>query len=230
MYHHPQHQGNSFHPSSRMSIPPGRPLSVQVAKVTEDSGLVLSDDAYKPRLKWTPDLHERFIQAVNQLGGAEKATPKSVLKVIGIQGLTKYRLGKNLHGQVNGGSNKAATGQKISETNRMQMTDHYMATLPTNSTHLGGVMQLQVEVQRRLSVQLEVQRQLQLCIEAQSIYLQAVLAKVQETLGRQNIDGVAGLDFAKVQLSCLVSSSQCLNSKLSAIKKTCRYVPAANTK
>lgn len=30
--------------------------------------LVLSTDA-KPRLKWTCDLHHRFIEAVNQLGG-----------------------------------------------------------------------------------------------------------------------------------------------------------------
>ena len=35
-----------------------------------DSGLVLSTDA-KPRLKWTPDLHERFIEAVNELGGVD---------------------------------------------------------------------------------------------------------------------------------------------------------------
>ncbi|KAJ0703315.1 putative transcription factor MYB-HB-like family [Helianthus annuus] len=35
-----------------------------------NSGLVLSSDA-KPRLKWAPDLHERFIEAVNQLGGAD---------------------------------------------------------------------------------------------------------------------------------------------------------------
>lgn len=35
-----------------------------------DTGLVLSTDA-KPRLKWTPDLHERFIEAVTQLGGAD---------------------------------------------------------------------------------------------------------------------------------------------------------------
>jgi len=30
---------------------------------------VLSTDA-KPRLKWTPELHQRFIDAINQLGGA----------------------------------------------------------------------------------------------------------------------------------------------------------------
>lgn len=32
--------------------------------------LVLSTDA-KPRLKWTPELHQRFTEAINQLGGAE---------------------------------------------------------------------------------------------------------------------------------------------------------------
>ncbi|XP_075488148.1 myb-related protein 1-like isoform X3 [Primulina tabacum] len=205
MYHHLHHQGNIIHPSSRKSIPPERPLLVQGANGTEDSGLVHSTDA-KPRLKWTPDLHERFIEAVNQLGGAEKATPKSVLKVMGIQGLTlyhlkshlqKYRLGKNLHGQVNGGSNKAATGQRIPEANRMQMTDRNMATQTTNNMHLGEAVQMQIEVQRRLNDQLEVQRHLQLRIEAQSKYLQAVLEKAQETLGRQNMGGVVGLDVAK---------------------------------
>jgi SHAQKYF class myb-like DNA-binding protein len=70
MYHHHQHQGKSIHSSSRMAIPPERHLFLQGGNGPGDSGLVLSTDA-KPRLKWTPDLHERFIEAVNQLGGAD---------------------------------------------------------------------------------------------------------------------------------------------------------------
>lgn len=69
MYHH-HNQLKNLHPSSRMSLPPERHLFLQGGNGPGDSGLVLSTDA-KPRLKWTSDLHERFIEAVNQLGGAE---------------------------------------------------------------------------------------------------------------------------------------------------------------
>lgn len=64
------------------------------------------------------------------------------------------------------------------------------------------------------------QRHLQLRIEAQGKYLQAVLEKAQETLGRQNL-GAVGLEAAKVQLSELVSkvSTQCLNSAFSELKE-----------
>lgn len=66
----------------------------------------------------------------------------------------------------------------------------------------------------------QVQRLLQLRTEAQGKYLQAVLEKAQETLGRQNL-GIVGLEAAKVQLSELVSkvSSQCLNSSFSELKE-----------
>lgn len=66
MYHR---QGNNIL-STRPVFPPERHLFLQGANVQGDSGLVLSTDA-KPRLKWTPELHERFIDAVNQLGGAD---------------------------------------------------------------------------------------------------------------------------------------------------------------
>lgn len=66
----------------------------------------------------------------------------------------------------------------------------------------------------------QVQRHLQLRIEAQGKYLQSVLEKAKETLGRQNL-GAMGLDAAKVQLSELASrvSTENLDSKFSELKE-----------
>lgn len=69
MYHQ-HYQANNMQHTSRMSITPERHMFLQGGNAAGESGLVLSTDA-KPRLKWTPDLHERFIEAVNQLGGAD---------------------------------------------------------------------------------------------------------------------------------------------------------------
>ncbi|KAI3471814.1 hypothetical protein Pfo_028467 [Paulownia fortunei] len=148
---------------------------------------------------------------------------------MGIQGLTlyhlkshlqKYRLSKNLHGQANSGSNKAATGDRIPGANGSHTSNQNTATLTSKNMHLGEAIQMQIEVQRRLHEQLEVQRHLQLRIEAQGKYLQSVLEKAQETLGGQNL-GTIGLEAAKVQLSDLVSkvSTQCLNSAFSGMKE-----------
>ncbi|XP_054784925.1 putative Myb family transcription factor At1g14600 [Prosopis cineraria] len=41
-----------------------------------------------PRLRWTPDLHLRFVHAVQRLGGEERATPKLVLQLMNIKGLS----------------------------------------------------------------------------------------------------------------------------------------------
>ncbi|KAG6427526.1 hypothetical protein SASPL_111772 [Salvia splendens] len=208
MYHQ---QGKSIQASTRMPE-------------YEDSTLVLSTDA-KPRLKWTPDLHERFIEAVNQLGGAEKATPKSVLKLMGIQGLTlyhlkshlqKYRLGKNINGQAYKHSMPPETGSQTNIPNTVNQTN--------KNTHLGEAIEMQIQVQRRIHEQLEVQRHLQLRIEAQGKYLQSVLEKAQETLGGQNM-GTIGLEAAKVQLSDLASkvSTQCLNAAFPHLSGLCLH-------
>ncbi|RDY10605.1 Myb-related protein 2, partial [Mucuna pruriens] len=240
MYHHHQHQGKNIHPSSRMSIPSERHMFLQTGNGSGDSGLVLSTDA-KPRLKWTPDLHTRFIEAVNQLGGADKATPKTVMKLMGIPGLTlyhlkshlqKYRLSKNLHVQSNNVTHKittnagAPTGERLAETNGTHMNKLSLGPQANKDLHISEALQMQIEVQRRLNEQLEVQRHLQLRIEAQGKYLQSVLEKAQETLGRQNL-GIVGLETAKVQLSELVSkvSSQCLNSAFSELKELQGFCP-----
>ncbi|MED6169211.1 hypothetical protein PIB30_019322 [Stylosanthes scabra] len=238
MYHH---QGKNMHSSSRMPIPSERHMFLQTGNGSGDSGLVLSTDA-KPRLKWTPDLHARFIEAVNQLGGADKATPKTVMKLMGIPGLTlyhlkshlqKYRLSKNLHGQNNNVTHKITTNasattseRSLSEPSGTHMNKLSLGPQPNKDLHISEALQMQIEVQRRLNEQLEVQRHLQVRIEAQGKYLQSVLEKAQETLGRQNL-GMVGLEAAKVQLSELVSkvSSQCLNSAFSELKELPGFCP-----
>ncbi|XP_060189187.1 probable transcription factor KAN2 [Lycium barbarum] len=40
-----------------------------------------------PPLRWTPDLHLAFVNAVETLGGQERATPKLVLELMNVRGL-----------------------------------------------------------------------------------------------------------------------------------------------
>ncbi|KAH6796045.1 hypothetical protein C2S51_037031 [Perilla frutescens var. frutescens] len=39
-----------------------------------------------PRLRWTPELHDRFVEAVHNLGGKSKATPKRIMQMMAVKG------------------------------------------------------------------------------------------------------------------------------------------------
>ncbi|KAB2025594.1 hypothetical protein ES319_D06G160700v1 [Gossypium barbadense] len=41
-----------------------------------------------PRLRWTPDLHLSFVHSVERLGGQDRATPKLVLQLMNVKGLS----------------------------------------------------------------------------------------------------------------------------------------------
>ncbi|XP_016556346.1 myb family transcription factor PHL7 [Capsicum annuum] len=138
--------------------------------------------ASKQRLRWTNELHERFVDAVAQLGGPDRATPKGVLRVMGVQGLTiyhvkshlqKYRLAKYLPDSSSDGKN----------SDKKEPRDMLSSLDGSSGVEITTALKLQMEVQKRLHEQLEVQKQLQLRIEAQGKYLKKIIEEQQRLSG-----------------------------------------------
>ncbi|XP_065873103.1 protein PHOSPHATE STARVATION RESPONSE 1-like isoform X2 [Euphorbia lathyris] len=57
----------------------------------------------KLRVRWTPGLHAWFVKAVKELGGCETATPKRILSLMDIPGLTRFQIKSHLQKYRNGG-------------------------------------------------------------------------------------------------------------------------------
>ncbi|KAM3191824.1 hypothetical protein ACQJBY_069202 [Aegilops geniculata] len=51
----------------------------------------------KAKVDWTPELHRRFVQAVEQLG-IDKAVPSRILEIMGINSLTRHNIASHLQG------------------------------------------------------------------------------------------------------------------------------------
>ncbi|XP_073157644.1 protein PHOSPHATE STARVATION RESPONSE 2-like isoform X2 [Henckelia pumila] len=132
----------------------------------------------KARIRWTQDLHDRFVESVNRLGGHDKATPKAILTLMDTEGLTifhvkshlQYRNAKYVPESVEGKSEK-----KTSCTDSASQIDI------KTGTQLKEALQLQLDVQKRLHEQLESQRVLQMRIEKQAKQLKMMLDRQQKT-------------------------------------------------
>lgn len=157
----------------------GRPPGCLSTTPSNSSASPAAVSSHKTRIRWTQDLHDRFVECVNRLGGPDKATPKQILKLMDTEGLTIFHVKSHLQKYRNAKyipeSVEAGKVEKKTNTNSAEQID--MKT----GVQLKEALQLQLDVQRRLHEQLEIQRNLQMRIEEQSKQLKMMFDQQQKT-------------------------------------------------
>ncbi|KAL1208904.1 Protein PHR1-LIKE 1 [Cardamine amara subsp. amara] len=182
------HNPNSQIPTSFLDVPRQEIITSQqhLMVSSEDQPSVRNPSSSsaatsKQRMRWTPELHEAFVEAVNQLGGSERATPKAVLKLLNNPGLTIYHVKSHLQ-KYRTARYKPETSEVTGEPQEKKMTsiEDIKSLDMKTSVEITQALRLQMEVQKRLHEQLEIQRSLQLQIEKQGRYLQMMFEKQQK--------------------------------------------------
>ncbi|CAN0890927.1 Protein PHR1-LIKE 2 [Linum grandiflorum] len=166
--------------------------------------VVLTSDP-KPRLRWTADLHDRFVDAVTQLGGPNKATPKGILRTMNVKGLTlfhlkshlqKYRMGKQLVGKDHMGGGDSTKdddghyGGSSFQTGLAELPQASPDTTASDDVNEGyqvkEALRAQMEVQSKLHLQVVAEKHLRIRQEAERRYL-AMLDQACKLLATQFI-------------------------------------------
>ncbi|OEL21989.1 hypothetical protein BAE44_0016991 [Dichanthelium oligosanthes] len=109
------HDGSSSNNSSTVELDEaGVGDSTRKAGASPSSSVRPYVRSKNPRLRWTPELHLCFLRAVDRLGGQDRATPKLVLQLMNVKGLSIGHVKSHLQmyrskkidesGQVIGGS------------------------------------------------------------------------------------------------------------------------------
>ncbi|KAK7345136.1 hypothetical protein VNO77_15612 [Canavalia gladiata] len=125
----------------------------------------------KKRIKWTKDLHDQFVAAVNSLGGPQKAKPRAVLKMMDSKSLNIFHVKSHLQ--------KYRTTQHMQNIfkegyEEKQGTDMITELQQKIYMQIEESRQLQLEVRRSIQEQLEIQRNLQMIVEQKKKQLNSV--------------------------------------------------------
>ncbi|KAL5981309.1 hypothetical protein ACLOJK_015364 [Asimina triloba] len=242
------------------SVIPGTQEEMHTTNFRVDPCLVLTADP-KPRLRWTADLHERFVDAVTQLGGPDmtmlrlglevdivisatdknvtdvvplgfEATPKSIMRMMGVKGLTLFHLKSHLQSKWRFSSQNPVekTGllgkQSGKEPTEPPKDASYMSESQGNSSSPppGGAtpdmnegqevkeaLRAQMEVQRKLHEQLEVKKHVEMWIDAETRYLNRLFERAcqlgaEQSAGTNGSDATGGQGLTELAIKSMINA------------------------
>ncbi|XP_077236598.1 protein PHR1-LIKE 2-like [Tasmannia lanceolata] len=172
----------------------------------------------KPRLRWTTDLHERFVRAVTQLGGPSVATPKSIMRTMGVKGVTlfhlkshlqKYRLAKK-SGKDLPEKFKDACYLSDGQGNNTSSPAWVLTPDRNNGCEIKEASRAQMEGRMKLHKKLEIKKNVEEIIAAQTWYLNRLLEHAKEVLANETVQEKPPTESC---LSCSNGSPPALSSE-----------------
>ncbi|XP_014522549.1 myb family transcription factor PHL7-like [Vigna radiata var. radiata] len=170
----------------------------------------------KERLRWTQELHDRFVVAVNRLGGPDRATPKGILKgmkTMGISELSIYHVKSHLQKyRISKLIPESSTRGKLEKRSISDILPNFSSI---SALQLKELLQMQKEVQNRLADKTQVQRSMKEKVEAQGRYME----RLGQSSEMKTITGKTCKPFASSATAPLPSLSEESESQKSQSEK-----------
>jgi SHAQKYF class myb-like DNA-binding protein len=104
-----------------------------------NSSSATASTSRRRRLVWTPDLHNRFVKAVKEIG-IDTAVPKAILQHMGVHGLTRENVASHLQ-KYREAAKKIEDSRERRNTNEPAAEVEEVTDMPTEDTREGGIEQ-----------------------------------------------------------------------------------------